>query len=326
MEPPRGDEKPHQPGPSLWPVGFAVGIVCILVGLIVSLPAVIAGVAITLLFGFLWVRDAARDYRGTAPAAQPAEAAEPARATAAAPAIPANEGPAAMPAMDDDEVERFPRSKFLEGTTLGVGALIGGIVTVPALGFMVLPAFTGEETGEVDIGPLEDFPEGQWIIAKYLLDPSAGEVSARTAYGRNNGSLDGRPSFTVLSNSCVHLGCPVQPNALLPEEAAETPQMGAGREVTLIKPISEPTGFGCPCHGGQYDPEGNRTAGPPVRALDRYEFSIRNGRLFLGKTYSVSHVVNQGKEARIKKYDRAGPGEHVDGLEAWLYPFQPGDV
>ena len=327
MEPPRGDDKPHLPGPSLWPVGFAVGVVCILVGLIVSFPAVIAGIAITLLFGFLWVRDAAADYRGTVTHAEPAHDARPATAAAAAaPAIPAHEGPAALPAMDEEEVDRFPRSKFLEGTTLGVGALIGGIVTVPALGFMVLPAFTADEGSEVDLGPIEDYPEGQWIIAKYLLDPAEGEVSARTAYVRNNGLLNGKPSFTILSNRCVHLGCPVQPNALLPEAAADTPRMSGGREVTLIKPISEPTGFGCPCHGGQYDPEGNRTAGPPVRALDRYEFAIRNGRLFLGKTYSVSTVRGEGKEARIKKYDLAGPGEHVDGPEAWLYPLQPADL
>ena len=42
------------------------------------------------------------------------------------------------------------------------------------------------------------------------------------------------------------------------------------------------SGFGCPCHGGAYDSEGNRTAGPPVRALDRYEFSIKEGSLWLG--------------------------------------------
>ena len=38
--------------------------------------------------------------------------------------------------------------------------------------------------------------------------------------------------------------------------------------MTLI-PTSRPAGFVCPCHGGQYDTEGNRIAGPPVRALDR---------------------------------------------------------
>ena len=84
-----------------------------------------------------------------------------------------------------------------------------------------------------------------------------------------------------------------------------------------------PAGFGCPCHGGQYDNEGNRTAGPPVRALDRYEFMIDNGRLLLRKTYSVAKVDGEGADARIHKYPLAGPGQHIDGIEAWLYPVQP---
>jgi hypothetical protein len=82
-------------------------------------------------------------------------------------------------------------------------------------------------------------------------------------------------------------------------------------------------GFGCPCHGGQYDPEGNRIAGPPVRALDRYEFAIKDGHLWLGRTFSVGHVEGAGAKARIKKYKVVGPGEHVDGPEAWLYPLNP---
>jgi hypothetical protein len=36
------DEKPHLPPPSLWPVGFAIGIACVLVGLVVSW--IVAGV------------------------------------------------------------------------------------------------------------------------------------------------------------------------------------------------------------------------------------------------------------------------------------------
>ena len=83
-----------------------------------------------------------------------------------------------------------------------------------------------------------------------------------------------------------------------------------------------PAGFGCPCHGGQYDNEGNRTAGPPVRALDRAEFSIRNGNLFLGSFYSVSEVQGAGARARIMKYGRMPPGVHVDGPSAWLYPLE----
>ena len=84
-----------------------------------------------------------------------------------------------------------------------------------------------------------------------------------------------------------------------------------------------PSGFGCPCHGGQYDPEGNRTAGPPVRALDRYEFSIVSRNLVLNKPYSVAHVTGTGANAKIQAYPLTGPGQHVDGVERWLYPIQP---
>ena len=59
------------------------------------------------------------------------------------------------------------------------------------------------------------------MIATFLRDPTIGEVSRRTAYVRNNGLLDGEPSFTIISNRCAHLGCPVQPNGLVDEDAED---------------------------------------------------------------------------------------------------------
>jgi quinol---cytochrome c reductase iron-sulfur subunit, bacillus type len=313
-----GDDRPHLPPPSLWPVGFAIGIVCLLVGIIVSWPAAAVGAALTLIFGFLWIRDVAGDYR-RAPELEP-ETRE-ATPTTAAPPIPAHEGEAGMPEPEEYEIERFPRSKFLEATTLGLGGVIGGIVTVPALGFMVLPAFTNQKTRRVDIGSISDFPEGQFVITTFLEDPEAGEVSRRTAYIRNNGVLDSQPSFTIVSNRCVHLGCPVQPNGPVFDNQEKVDRGKNGEEVRRIP--SQPAGFGCPCHGGQYDTEGNRTAGPPVRALDRFDFTIENGRIVLGKTYSVAYVKGTAEKAKIKRYGIAGPGQHVDGIESWLYPIQP---
>jgi Rieske Fe-S protein len=296
------------PGPTIWPVGFAVGIVCILAGLVVSTPAVIAGVVIAVVFGFLWVREATREYRATPPAAEEETAVEPVAAAAAV--APAE--------------ERFPRNVFLEMSTLGIGALIGGIVTLPVLGFLVLPSFPDQHYDEVDLGPLENFPEGTFEVTTFVSDPSAGEVSRRTAYVRYNGDVQGQPSFTIMSNRCAHLGCPVQPNGVIDDEMRKTVQTKAGAFDTVVelRPV-DPSGFGCPCHGGQYDVEGNRTAGPPVRALDRYEYSVRDSRLILGKPYSVAEVEGTGAEAVIKKYELTGPGQHVDGAEAWLYPIQP---
>jgi Rieske Fe-S protein len=302
------DDHPHVPGPSLWPVGFAVGIVVLLVGLIVSWWIAGLGAAIALAFAFLWVRDLTAGSELAHAPEVPAESPTGAN-------LPADQGGPAMPHAEG--AERYPRSKFLEVSTLGLGAVVGGIVTVPALGFMIAPPFLKQGSKDHDLGPVSDFPEGKFVVATYMTDRSQGEVSRRTAFVRYNGQLGGLPSFTIISNHCAHLGCPVQPNGPLDESGKK--EHG---DVTLIPTISI-AGFGCPCHGGQYDTEGNRTSGPPVRALDRYSFSIRGGRLFIGKPFSVSHVDGSGASATIHKWTFSYPGEHVDGLESWLYPIQP---
>ena len=291
----QGDTQ-HVPTPSLWPIGFAIGIACVLVGLVVSVPALIVGAVITLVFGFLWVRDLLR--------AHPVTAAEPGVEVARV-ATEADVGP------DVD------RATFLSLATIGVGGLIGAAVTLPVLGFGVLPSFMGEgvETLDVNLGPITNFPEGEFVIATYLESPEQGEVSRRTAFIRNNGRTeDGKPSFTTIFSRCVHLGCPVQPNGPIDEEATKEVN---GVELRPVLAAS----FGCPCHGGLYDAEGNRSAGPPVRSLDRFEFSIKDGDLVLGRLFSVGNVEGTGAKARIMKYYRAYPGVHVDGLERFLYPI-----
>ena len=216
--------------------------------------------------------------------------------------------------------ERYPRDKFLEFSTLGLGAVIGGLVMIPPLGMLAASGVEGAKFQPVDLGPLSTFPEGQFIITTFVEDPHAGEVSRRTAYIRYNGLLVNQPSFTILSNRCAHLGCPVQPNGPVAENQSTTKENRAGQEV-LKKTPAKPAGFGCPCHGGQYDTEGNRIAGPPVRALDRYNYSIEDGRLVLGSAYSVDYVKGEGKTARIKKYPLHMPGQHVAGPEFWLFPI-----
>ena len=84
----------------------------------------------------------------------------------------------------------------------------------------------------------------------------------------------------------MHLGCPVQANA---------------------------TGFACPCHGGQYDTEGRRIAGPPVRPLNRYETTVDDtGHLILGQLYA------DGRPAAAPSAQ--GPGQPLTGMLSYLYP------
>ena len=295
------DETPGAPGSSLWPVGFAIGIACILIGLVVSVPALILGAVITIAFGLLWIRDTARTHApvDSAPAhALVGDTPSPAQAEAEA-----------------QHLETYGRAGFLTLSTIGLGAVIGAGVTLPSLGFAVLPSFTGEgvETNDVDLGPISNFPEGTFVITTFLSNKAQGDVSKRTAYIRNNGVTDNNePSFTIIYSRCVHLGCPVQPNGPKFDE-----DMVKYKDVTLTP--TQPAGFGCPCHGGAYDTEGNRTAGPPVRSLDRYAFSVVDGNLVLGKHFSVGTVEGEGADARIMRYRVAYPGVHVDGLEKWLY-------
>jgi nitrite reductase/ring-hydroxylating ferredoxin subunit len=304
VEPP--PEDPRVPGPSLWPVGLALGIVVTLVGFAMSWWVVVVGFVILAVFGGLWARDVAYE-RGLADTP---------------------EEPAVEPEADGEsqplphEAPSYTREKFLEATTLGLGALIGAIVTVPVLGFTVLPPFLNQGRKDHDLGPIDLYPEGEWRIATFPTKPDVGDVSRITIFLRYNGIVTSpetkkdEPSFTILSNHCVHLGCPVQPNGPTPEGSRK--KVG---DVELLE--TQPSSFGCPCHGGQYDTEGNRIAGPPVRALDRFEFSIVERRLFVASPYSVAEVEGTGGTAKILKYDHSYPGVHVDGPESWLYPLQP---
>jgi Rieske Fe-S protein len=287
----------------MWPIGFAIGVAFLLLGLVISWWIALTGAILGIVFGLLWARDVTREVRGEVPEIAPER-----RAAAAA-----LEGP-------EEPLPAYTRSGFLEVSLIGLSAVLGGVLTLPVLGFMVLPSFTDVEEDEVDLGPLENFPEGEYVIATYLSNPSQGEVSRRTVFVRSNGFAEsGLPSFTILYSRCVHLGCPVQPNGPIDEE--NITRIG---DVELRPVLAQ--SFGCPCHGGQYNSEGNRTAGPPVRSMDRYTFSIRNNRLILNELYAVGNVTGTGANATIQRYPWSVPGTHVDGISAWLYPIVPSQV
>jgi Rieske Fe-S protein len=307
-------EEAHLPSPTLWPIGFAIGIVVVLVGLVIN-PELISSIggAIAIVFGFLWAREATAELRG-----QPVHV-EPERREAAEPRV----------APEPVSAARVTRSRFLEGATLGLGGVIGGIITVPVAGFAILPGFLRQRRHKVDLGPISDFTPNQWFITTFIVDPAQGEVSRRTAFIRNNGNVaDPKtkkqvPSFSIISNRCVHLGCPTQangPSGSFIGKKTTIEHTANGR--VRLEPVV-PAGYGCPCHGSQYDVEGNRTAGPAPHALDRYEYEIDNGRLILLSTYSVSHVVGTGGAAKIYKYKYSAPGNEVNGPEQWLWPLQP---
>jgi len=178
------------------------------------------------------------------------------------------------------------RSKFLTGATVGLGGLIGLAVAVPVLGFVLGPSFATEDWYWTSFGPVDNAEYKQGTFVPVVFERGKlGELDRRVAYVRR----DGAEEFTIISNVCMHLGCPVQ---------------------------FKTTGFACPCHGGQYDTEGIRTAGPPIRPLNRFEYKVDNGNLLVGRVFATEEI--DGKVVMTDQFKL--PGEPVGGLLGWLYP------
>jgi menaquinol-cytochrome c reductase iron-sulfur subunit len=189
------------------------------------------------------------------------------------------------------------RKQFLTAATIGVGGVMGALIAVPVAGMALAPVFGGNDFEAVKIGDVDEFTEGKFtkVVLTAGADQPDAYVRKKVAFVRKNASktsdklaLKGQEDFTVVSNTCMHLGCPVQ---------------------------ASDSGFVCPCHGGSYNADGKRVGGPPVRPLDRYVWEQRGTELWATGLYALR---NDG--SKVKHRD---PGQHTDGVEGWLYPLQP---
>jgi menaquinol-cytochrome c reductase iron-sulfur subunit len=166
------------------------------------------------------------------------------------------------------EASRLSRRSFVIRAMALLGAMAAAIVAVPAAAFMsapgwlsnaprrllshtVSPALRSEEWSSA--GSIERLQIGEpkhMIVDRLIVD---GWVEREAPVGvyvlRESDS-----KATVLDPHCTHLGCPVEFSS------------GSGS-------------FLCPCHGGSFDPEGYRTAGPPPRRMDVYETRVEDGEI-----------------------------------------------
>lgn len=131
-------------------------------------------------------------------------------------------------------------------------AIVALIVGVPTLIYALSPA--GKRRRGEDwraLGPLSDFPEGE--VHEGIVQP--GEFSGPREAVVQGVYVWRRPQeVVVFSRSCTDLGCPI-----LWDRGSHC--------------------FLCPCHGGIFDHNGDRMAGPPDRPLYRYANRIRDGVL-----------------------------------------------
>ncbi|WP_141735981.1 ubiquinol-cytochrome c reductase iron-sulfur subunit [Oligoflexus tunisiensis] len=145
------------------------------------------------------------------------------------------------------------RRKLLSLTVAGTGCAIAGAVGVPVLINMLAPAFAADDVEDWrPIGPLGDFPIGAMQNREVVISDQKEHqnLSRRSLYVWRRSDQE----FVVYSRACTDLGCPI-----VWDQGSEW--------------------FFCPCHGGIFDKEGERRAGPPKRGLWKYATRIQDGVL-----------------------------------------------
>src|SRR5512143_3222036 len=144
------------------------------------------------------------------------------------------------------------RRDFIKVTTGIVGGLIGAAVGLPAVAYLLGPAFkAGAKEGWIPIGQVADMQVGQPYAFSFTRVQVNGWERTAPPHGGFAGRQSDDPSDIIILNSrCTHLACTVN-----------------------WKP--EAQAFICPCHDAKFSKEGAVLGGPPPRPLDRYnEFRL----------------------------------------------------
>ncbi len=192
------------------------------------------------------------------------------------------------------EGETVTRRRFMTSSAHGMGGIAAAAFTLPALGFAAAPVFTRQKWTWQPVGKLTDFSKDTYYPRVITVVPGMGEAGKTTIYLRlhnpkyDTDKYNNDNPVVAISTRCAHLGCPVR----FVEAAAR---------------------FICPCHGGVYDFQGKRNAGPPPRPLDRFYTKVQNGEVLIGPRYSVNSQLKRFPSPR-------DPAEDTDGIGPYLYP------
>ncbi len=149
------------------------------------------------------------------------------------------------------------RRSFLELSIFGLGAIIGGALAVPAVGYLFSRKSNQAQTDWIDVGDASRIPQEEPLEVLFRRKRVDGwkVLDERTSAWV---SKDSNGEIVALAPGCTHLGCAYH----------------------WVKDKKE---FLCPCHTSTFSLDGKVTAGPAPRALDRYQARVVNGKLQLGE-------------------------------------------
>jgi len=148
------------------------------------------------------------------------------------------------------------RRSFMSRMTLAISGLmaviIGGIMSVTAL----VPAMRKRQEKWVKVGSVDEFPEGvvKTVPINYTVKDGIYESTVTKPVFVRRETESGE--ITVFNSRCTHLAC-------------------------VLHWDDKKQLFLCDCHGGQFYPDGRVKAGPPPRAMDRYQTTVKNGNILV---------------------------------------------
>jgi Rieske Fe-S protein len=148
------------------------------------------------------------------------------------------------------------RRDFVKVVTGFLGAIIGGTIAIPAVGYILGPALQGQSSKEreIEAGPLENYPEGVPMLFNFNITKVNGWERTVNSYGVY--VLRSGSNVTVFSNVCTHLSCRVKWH----EDSQE---------------------YLCPCHDAAFSKDGGIIKGPQPRPLDTLQAEVREGGVFI---------------------------------------------
>jgi len=150
-----------------------------------------------------------------------------------------------------------PSRRSFFGILLGVAsALVAALLAIPVVRFVLYPLTAkSKASGWSAAGSLSDVAASRTPLSRTLdLKQQDGWLetdSSPVVYLINTGG-----KVQALSAICPHLGCTVP--------------WDAGRGA-----------FVCPCHGGEFGPDGSYRSGPPRRGMDTLETTVMNGNVMV---------------------------------------------
>jgi menaquinol-cytochrome c reductase iron-sulfur subunit len=148
------------------------------------------------------------------------------------------------------------RRKFYEQAIYVFNAVIGAALTIPALGYLLVPRDSGQgEDSWTDAGSLDSLPLGRPVelsLHRERRDGWKKTLEKTTAW-----VLRREQGVVAYGPQCTHLGCGYR--------------------------WTEDEEFVCPCHDTGFTIDGEVSRGPAPRPLDRYDVRIEGGRIWLGE-------------------------------------------